>query len=162
MKGRLIWMMLLLGLCSVGISWAGKTLQVGVKEGPLRAAPAPFGKVLKLLHYGDAVEVLEERKGWSRVRAGSNLGWMHATLLAVRGTQLVTGRGRVEAAASQDELTLAGKGFNSQVEAEYRRQNLTLDYATIDRMETLAVRSAEVEHFVTEGGLFPEEGNRGR
>jgi len=66
---------------------------------------------------------------------------------------LKSGQGQLRSGASEDELTLAGKGFNAQVEKEYRQRNSDLDYRAIDRMEGLTVTSAEVQRFLREGNL---------
>lgn len=137
---------------------AGRKLRVEVKDAPLRSTPTPFGHVLKLLHYGDQVEVIEERGAWLRIRSLSGEGWMHGSILTSKVAALKAGAATLPAAASQDELSLAGKGFNSRVESEYRKQNQTLDYATIDRMETLVVPQEKLLRFVNEGGLIPEGG----
>lgn len=138
---------------------AGKTLRVGVKDGPLREQPSPFGKIVVTLHYGDAVEVVEERGAWLRVKSGTRGGWMHATALAAKTSALQAGAGNVKAGASASELTLAGKGFNAQVEAEYRQRNRQLDFAAIDRMEAVRIEPAELQRFAREGGL--PAGNEG-
>lgn len=156
---KMVWILVVaIGLTLAGDALAGRLLRVGVKDAPLRAAAMPFGQVLKTLHYGDAVEVLEEKGAWMHVRVGTADGWMHGSMLSAKVTALKAGQGDARSAASQDELTLAGKGFNSQVESEYRRQNSKLDYALIDRMGKLAVTPEQMSRFVQAGGLVPAGG----
>ena len=62
-------------------------------------------------------------------------------------------------AASSDEIALAGKGFNKQVEGEFRAKNTNLDFSWIDRMETYVVSQAQMQYFIKAGGLSPEGGS---
>ena len=163
MRRPLILLIILLSAWGLpGEAFAGRTLQVGVKSGPLRATPNPFGKILATLGYGERVEELETSGAWQRVRYGKADGWMHSTLLSTRAASLSAGKRNVGSAASSEDLTLAGKGFNDQVEAAYRKQNASLDYATIDRMEKQVVTQKQMSGFLAEGGVVPEGGGDDR
>jgi hypothetical protein len=137
---------------------AGSTLFVGVKTGQLRATPTPFGKILATPRYGESVEKLAAEGAWLRVRYGSQEGWLHNALLAGRVEGLSAGQATVDSGASSEELALAGKGFNAQVEEAYRRNNSHLDFATVDRMEKLVVAQERMTRFLNEGGVVPEGG----
>jgi len=139
-------------------STAATFLQVGVKTGQLRATPTPFGKILATPGYGERVEQLETSGAWQRVRYGKTEGWMHNTLLTSRAPNLSAGKKGVGSAASSEELTLAGKGFNAQVESSYRQGHRSLDYATIDRMEGMSVSQNQMSRFLADGGVTPEGG----
>ena len=53
-----------------------------------------------------------------------------------------------------DEIVLAGKGFNAQVEEQFKQQNQNLDYGWIDRMEQkLAVSQEAMRQFLNAGDL---------
>jgi hypothetical protein len=135
-------------------------LHVGVKTGQLRATPTPFGKILATPRFGDTVEEVASEGAWVRVRYGKNEGWMHNTLLSAKAVKLGSGQEAVSGNASSEELTLAGKGFNAQVESAYRQKNGSLDYATIDRMETLVVPPKQMSSFLADGGVLPEGGGQ--
>ena len=152
------WILLCVLVFCAADALAGSFLQVGVKSGPLRASPEPFGNILETLGYGDRVEALEVRGAWQRVRYGKVEGWMHGTLLTARVTQLSAGEGTVGSLASSDDLTLAGKGFNNQVESAYRKRHAALNYAAIDRMERQVVTPKQMLGFFAEGGIIPEGG----
>lgn len=133
---------------------AAETLSVAVKAGTLRTTPQIFAPIAATLTYADRVDVLERRGAWARVRAGSRgVGWIHASALSSKKLALKAGQGTVRSAATEDELTLAGKGFNAQVEKEFRQRNRTLDFAAIDRMEGLTVAPVEIQRFLREGHL---------
>jgi hypothetical protein len=59
----------------------------------------------------------------------------------------------VAAGASGSEVALAGKGFNPEVEAEYKK-NPTLNYAAVDEMETYVVVPTALSAFITQGGIL--------
>jgi SH3-like domain-containing protein len=147
----------LLGALAIGDLAAEKMMSVSVKETPLRATPTFMGKIVTVLQYTDRVEVLEERSGWARVRLSGKQGWVHMSALSRKNIVLRAGDSNVEQSASSGEVALAGKGFNEQVEAEYKQQN-NLDYTMVDRMEQFTVSTEEILLFIDEGALALDEG----
>ena len=136
-------------------------LSVAVRNGALRQQPMPFGKVVASLGYGERVDVLEEQGLWLKVRdqKQGREGWMHSASLIAKAIVLKPGE-RVKAGASEDELALGGKGFNAQVEAEYKAHQENLDYASVDWMERIQVSPEAMREFLAKGGLqAPEGGN---
>jgi len=136
-------------------------LSVAVRNGALRQQPMPFGKVVASLGYGERVDVLEEQGLWLKVRdqKQGREGWMHSASLIAKAIVLKPGE-RVKAGASEDELALGGKGFNAQVEAEYKAHQKNLDYASVDWMERIQVSPEAMREFLAKGGLqAPEGGN---
>ena len=140
---------------------AQRSMTVQVREGQLRATPSHFGKITAKTYYGDQVTVLEEKGDWKRVSVedGKGQGWMHDSALTAKRTDLKAGRSRAGASVSQDEIALAGKGFSEEVEKEYRKNNANLDYAWINRMETIRISPRQMENFVEDGRLVL--GNKG-
>jgi hypothetical protein len=128
-----------------------QAMSVTVKETPVRATPSFLGKVAGTLAYGDQVQVLETKTGWARV-AGKPAGWVNLSALTEKKIVLKSGASNVEQSASSGEVALAGKGFNADVEAEYR-QDSKLDYAWVDRMEKAVVTPEELSAFIARGGL---------
>ncbi|MFW6180682.1 MAG: SH3 domain-containing protein [Spirochaetota bacterium] len=136
----------------------GAQMSVTVRETQVRSTPSFMGPVVAVLAYGDRVDVLEEQRGWARVAAGEKgRGWVHLSALTEKRVVLKAGAEDVDKTASGGEVALAGKGFNEQVEAEYREQK-NLDYTWIDRMEQIAFPADRLSSFLTEGGLHPAEG----
>ena len=135
-------------------------MSVQVKTGELRLAPSFLGKIVARLYYGDRIYVIEEKGSWRRVglSAGAAEGWIHASALTPKKIILQAGAKDVETAASSDELALAGKGFNQQVESEFRAKNPNLDFTWVDKMETYVVSEEEMKQFLEKGGLSPEGG----
>ena len=137
-------------------------LSVAVRNGALRQQPMPFGKVVASLGYGERGDVLEEQGLWLRVRdqGQGREGWMHRASLIAKAITLKPGE-RVGAGASADELALGGKGFNAQVEAEYKAKGKNLDYASVDWMERVQVSPEAMRQFLVKGGLQTFEGGNG-
>jgi uncharacterized protein YgiM (DUF1202 family) len=136
-----------------------KRMSVNVKETQVRAAPSYLGKVIGPLVYGDQVQVLESQKDWAKVSAPSKklLGWINVSALTAKRVVLSSGSQTADQEASSGEVALAGKGFNSQIEAE-NRQDGQLDYATVDRMGQLVVSPEQVLAFLKDGQLASAEG----
>jgi uncharacterized protein YgiM (DUF1202 family) len=133
-------------------------MSVQVKETKVRATPSFLGKILSTLGYGERVKVLEEKRGWSRVEIPSGSGWVSSSALTKKRIVLQAGAKDVQTGASSSEVALAGKGFNEQVEEQYKKDS-NLDYAWVDRMEeTFVFSPEELVSFLQEGNLSPSEG----
>jgi hypothetical protein len=153
-------MMVLLGsvlLCGQGV--AAKQMSIQIKQAQLRAQPSPLGRIEATAVYGDRVDLLEEQTDWVLVGIpGSSLkGWVHKSALSTKKLALQTGS--ASTGASADEIVLAGKGFNAQVEEQYKQANQELNYARIDQMEReFIVSPLAIQQFLEEGGLQAEGG----
>ena len=100
-----------------------------------------LAKIVARLSYGERVEMLESKGAWVRVGliTADTEGWMHGSALTKKTIILRPGAEDVSLAASSDEIALAGKGFNRQVEGEFRTRNPDIDFSWIDRMERMSV-----------------------
>lgn len=139
---------------------AGETMSIQVRKADARATPSFLAPLVASLPYGTAVEVLEERGDWRQVSGNGKTGWLHVSALAKGKIDMKAGATDAAAKATSDELALAGKGFNRQVENQFKRKNPHLDYAWLDRMEGMTVDERAMETFLREGGLAPEGGAR--
>jgi hypothetical protein len=135
-------------------------MSVQVQDGKLRADPSFLGKILGSVAYGDSVSVIRQQEPWLFVstRTGQLTGWIHSSALTEKEIVLRAGDANVQKTASQREIALAGKGFNPQVENEYKKRNPNLDYDLIDRMERIIVSDEEIRQFMKAGKLSPEGG----
>ena len=153
--------LVLLGAWTV-LSAGEKMMSVQVKTGHLRAAPSFLGKIVMTVSYGERVEVREEKGAWSRVvlPGGKGEGWVHASALTPKKIVLKAGASDVSQLATSDEIALAGKGFNKQVEGEFKAKNPDLDFTWVDRMEKIVVTQEQMRRFLKEGALSPTGGSR--
>jgi hypothetical protein len=142
---------------------AQETLSVQVKEGEIRATPSFLGKIVARLAYGDRVSIAEKRGQWVKVSVGGGKaqGWIHVTALTSKRIALRAGGANVQTGATQNELALAGKGFNEQVETQFRKENKNLNYTWVNKMETFKVSPDAMRSFLADGNIvLPSEGVR--
>jgi len=134
-----------------------KSLSVQVKEGQVRATPSFLGKMIARVAYGDRVDMLQDSGDWKKVSVpGVKIqGWMHTSALTTQRIVLKAGQANVQTGATREELALAGKGFNEQVEASFRKGNKNLDYSWINRMEAFRVPPEQMQKFLASGNLVP-------
>lgn len=130
-------------------------MSVQVKTGQLRSSPSFLGAILAEVAYAQQVQVLEEKSGWMRVAVpGKSLqGWVHHSALSAKRIVLEAGADDARRAASSGEIALAGKGFNQQVENQYRAQHKNIDFSWVDRMQKTSVPVTELRQFAKEGRL---------
>ena len=137
---------------------ASATMSVQVKDAPVRATPSFVGKVVGTLAYGDQVEIRETQGAWSKVAGAGASGWMHTSALSSKKIVLAAGQEQAKVAASGDELALAGKGFNSDVEGQFKAAHKDIDFTWINRMEKIKIPSSEMQGFLKSGDVTPKEG----
>ena len=142
-----------LALAGLASLWAAP-MSVKVKETQIRATPTYLGKILAIARYGDRLEVLEKQNGWAKVNlpSGKGQGWVNLSALQDKRIALKAGDAAATGGASSGEVALAGKGFNKEVEAQYRDEK-QLDYTWIDRMEGYRVSPEQIMAFLQAGGL---------
>lgn len=155
------------GLCLIGCClllgltvWAAAgTKSVQVRKAQLRQRPSFLGPVIKELSYGELVEVLTERPPWFHITdATGSSGWMHASALTSKRVVLRDRGEATRTSATSEEISLAGKGFNEQVEAEFQKRNPGVDYTWVDRMEQISIPTPEMEQFLRDGDVKPATG----
>jgi hypothetical protein len=137
-------------------------MSVQVQQAQLRSTPSFLGKIITTIAYAKQVQVVEEQGDWMKViPAGSSTeGWMHTSALTKKKIILKAGEEDVALAASSDEVALAGKGFNAEVEKEFKAQNSEVDYNAVDKMEKIVISQNQMQAFLTKGGLSPEGGTK--
>lgn len=144
------------------LAWAaGEQLSVQVRTAKVRAKPSFLGAPVGELSYGAVVTVQGRQGPWVQVTGPAKLtGWLHESALTQGKLAMQSGGGAVGTGASGSEVALAGKGFNAEVEKEYRKENGDLDYTWVDRMEKIVVTPAEAERFLGEGRIRQPQGGR--
>jgi len=130
-----------------------KMMSVTVKEAPVRSTPSFLGKIVKDLSYGDRVEVVESQGGWVKINlpGGQGSGWLHSSELTQEQLAVKAGN-NVNQSASGSEVALAGKGFNQQVENQYKSEK-NLDYTWVDKMEKISYKPERLIQFLEAGDL---------
>ncbi|MCR4954415.1 MAG: SH3 domain-containing protein [Treponema sp.] len=129
-----------------------KPMYIAMDPAPLREKASAVSTKVGELNYGDEVLVLQEKKNWSLICLyydDSVQGWIPNTALSKK--KIVANGSKTSADA--DEIALAGKGFNSTIEAVYAEE-YEIDYSQVDYVESQSVSEAEIEKFAKEGKLF--------
>jgi hypothetical protein len=144
-------------IVSAALSELG-TMDVQVKAGQLRSSPSFLGTVVAPVTYGDKVEAVQQQGDWVDVKTLRNeRGWIHQSALTKKSIMTGTG-GRTKTGASEQEIALAGKGFNAAVEKQYRSTHANVDFLWVDRMEAMWVSREDMVAFLTAGDVKPSEG----
>ncbi len=137
-----------------------QTVTIKVKETRVRSSPKFYAKAICRMERGDRLAKTGELEGWYKVRTpGGETGWVHSSAVETKKLRLSSGEW-VETEASPDEVALAGKGFNEEVETEYRRTHSDLDYTWVDKMEKIEVKESEMRDFLKKGKLGEYGGGR--
>jgi SH3-like domain-containing protein len=151
----------LIAIAAATLAAGPVAMSVQVKSGQVRDTPSFLGKLVVPLSYGDRVQVLEQQGDWSKVTApGGQTGWIHGSALTKKRVVMKAGDQNAQTAASGDELALAGKGFNSDVEADFKARNKNIDFAWVDKMEKIKVAPESMQQFLKEGAVQPTEGGK--
>jgi len=128
----------------------GGTMYVAAKTVELKSSTGFFASARGTLAYGAAVTVLQIKGKWAEVKsaAGSSVsGWTAVANLSAK--RIVSGSG---SGATANEVALAGKGFNQEIENTYKAGG-SLNYADVDRTEAQKVPMQELKDFIVEGRL---------
>jgi SH3-like domain-containing protein len=144
-------LIVLLAVCAGAVLAAPMSIQV--RNAKVRATPSQLGAVIATVDYGAQVQTGTPEKGWYPVTtADGKTGWLHESALSKKPIAMRSGTTDAATGASSDEVALAGKGFNEQVEAKLRKEG-RLDYTWVDRMSAFHVDANEISRFLREGHL---------
>jgi hypothetical protein len=129
----------------------GNTLYVAAKTVKVKSSTGFFAGTRGTLNYGAQVRVLRIKGNWSEIQslAGNSLtGWVNTSNLT--GKRIVpAGTGT---SASANEVALAGKGFNEEVEKAYKAE-AKINYAGVNAVEAITVSERDLYNFLLEGHL---------
>ena len=159
---KIIIVLAVLGLFFFGVLIFSQTptyMSVMVKETQARVKPSYLGKVLAVLSYGERLRVNETSNSWCKITLPdeSGEGWVQQSALTKKTIVMNAGDKDIEQYASSDDVVLAGKGFNEQVENQYKQDN-NIDFSLIDEMEQNIIDVEEMEAFLMQGDLVGVEG----
>ncbi len=128
-------------------------MSVQVRNAKVRATPSQLGRVVASVDYGVMIQAEGPQNGWYQVTTvDGKTGWLHESALSKKALKMRAGTSDAATGVSSDEVALAGKGFNEQVEAKLRADG-TLDYAWVDRMSAFVVDADQIVAFRRQGNL---------
>lgn len=125
-----------------GMIFAQNFVLISVESAPMKEKPKNFSKTIKVLSLNDKIEVIEDMDNWLFAAAddGSE-GYVQSSLIDNSGISLGTG----DDIAQGDASTAGARGFNEDVENEYKKNNTTFNYDAVDDAEKLTDKYAK-EH----------------
>jgi len=130
-----------------------ETAVIVTKENALRADCKFFSPLKSKVRYNDVIDVLSQQGDWYKVRFQGTEGCIHKSAIEKKSVSLSNLVGVGNQSASAEEVALAGKGFNPQVEKEYKEQNLGLNYSSVSKIEEYEVSEMEIRKFIENGKL---------
>ncbi|MBI5594892.1 MAG: hypothetical protein HY928_02260 [Elusimicrobia bacterium] len=135
---------------------ASGRITVAVEQAKVRKQKAFYAPALATVRYQQSLEAGPAEDGWLPVTVSGQKGWLHESAVASKAGKVRSGAWSGSDEATQEEVTLAGKGFNEEVEKAYRSGRSGLDYAGVDAMEARAVPDAELTAFLKAGKTLPQ------
>ena len=143
----------------------GDSLYVEVNSTKLRREPKHWSTPLASLNFGDKLEELAFQTGWFRVKSSKTgtaennpalrdgEGYVHESAVTARSVILKSGGSVTDIKPDESDIVLAGKGFNSDVESSYSKQDTPLNYAAVDTVVNKKIDARELEEFLRAGKL---------
>lgn len=133
-------------------AWAAM-VTVQLREVDVKSQPNYLSASVGKLSYGARVETSEESGNWFRISTPA--GWIPKSSVTKRSVDMNAEQKFSGKGASRDEVALAGKGFNPQVEAEYKKQNpnMAAAYSKVDWVANQTVSLSELNAFAAAGKL---------
>jgi hypothetical protein len=135
-----------------GAAVAAETVTVVVKKTSVRRDRQFYAPTVAEAALGDSFAVLAREKGWVRVGTRAGEGWLHESAVTEKKVA-ASSQGPAGGTVDAQDVALAGKGFNPQVESEYRKKYPQADFAGVDRMEQLGASEKDLAAFVSDGNL---------
>jgi len=134
---------------------SGRPAWVSVRSAPVKASTWFFANIEGNLQAGTEVTVLRVNRNWVEIQSETPAlsGW---TMIGNLSPRLIVGEGLT---ATAREVALAAKGFDLEVEAEFRAET-DLNYDGVNWMERIMVSQEALLRFMEEGRLNTEETNR--
>jgi SH3-like domain-containing protein len=131
-----------------------ETLIIKVKTTNLRKEPKFYSPTIVVLKAGESVEKIETKGDWFKVKTTKGtIGWLHSSAVQTKKLRLASTDKSLRSSASAEEVAMASKGFNKQVEDSYKAKHGDVSYAWVDRMLKLTVSAKQIESFLKRGKL---------
>jgi uncharacterized protein YgiM (DUF1202 family) len=138
-----------------------ETVKVIKDEDVIRVECKAMANIKARVKYGDPLEVISKEGDWVKVRRQNITGCIHKSAVTEKEVSLkglsgdqAAGKGRGYAAASAEEVALAGKGFDPQVEKAFKEKHPELNFDTVNNIEALNISEGNLHKFIKNGGLI--------
>ncbi|UCE40486.1 MAG: SH3 domain-containing protein [Candidatus Aminicenantes bacterium] len=154
--------LLLIGVAVVCVALLlAETLIIKVQTTYVRKEPKFYSSPVATLNAGESVTQISSQAGWFKVRTSKGVeGWIHSQAVATGKLKVAAMDKSLKTSATANEVALAGKGFNRQVEAEYKSRNKDINFGEVERMLRIKVTPEELRRFLMDGKLAEFGGAR--
>jgi hypothetical protein len=126
---------------------------IQVKEIDIKSSPNYMSSSIGKLTYGSKVEISATEGNWYRIVTPP--GYIPKTAVGRSAKSVDASKGYAASGVTHDETALAGKGFNPQVEGQYKKSSASLAaaYTQVDRVGRMTVSDSALQSFVANGKL---------
>ena len=131
------------------------TITVLVQETALRKRAQSYAPSLGTARLGQKFESEGLESGFYKTSSG----YIHSSAVTAKKVSLGSDDS-VGGSASAEEVTLAGKGFNAQVEKSYGNKNGAVNFGAVNAMERRSVGETALFEFLRAGGLMSQGGSK--
>ena len=140
-------------IISTAVSLHAETATVITKQSAIRESCRFFSPVKATVHYNDVLEVISKEGDWYKVKFKGVEGCIHKSSIEKKSVSLSNLVGSEKQSTSGEEVALAGNGFNPQVEAAYQKENPSLNFRAVDRVESYDTSESKLIQFIQSGKL---------
>lgn len=153
----------MLAFTFVASAFAQEQMSVQVKESAVRETPQTLGKVAAVISYGQRVRILEKSgQYWVKIQTASQppvTGWVRTSELTSKKLNLSTSTAPPRVGhATAEEIAMAGKGLDMEVENRHKSTNNTRGYQLLEKIDagqSYNVSLQEAETFKRQGSNLP-------
>ena len=136
------------------------TLTVMVQQTALRKRPQFYAPAAGTVHLGDKLDSDDQQGAWYHVTKGDAEGWIHQSAVTTKKVKLGAQASVGGEGPTAEEVTLAGKGFNDQVEQSYKQKHADLNFAAVDALVKRWVAERDLIAWMKAGTLIPPGGGQ--
>jgi hypothetical protein len=129
------------------------TAKVITRKNAIRENCKFFSPLKSLVQFGNEIELVSKEGDWYRVNFKGISGCIHKTAIKEKKFSLSGLLGGKSRDTSNEEVALAGKGFSPEVESSYRKKHPQFDFDSVNRLEKIEIKKAELYKFIKEGEL---------
>ena len=140
-------------IISTAVSLHAETATVITKQSAIRESCRFFSPVNATVHYNDVLEIISKEGDWYKVKFKGVQGCIHKSSIEKKSVSLSKLVGSEKQSTSGEEVALAGKGFNPQVESAYKKENPSLNFRAVDRVESYKTSESKLIQFIQSGKL---------
>lgn len=132
-------------------------LIVTKKETKLRTAKRLYAPAVCELREGDILKQLAKEGAWYSASYKAQTGWIHESDVSDRKDVRLSGEG-VRETYSAAETAAAKKGFNREIEGDYKKTNPALAkmFQVVDQIQARVISESELVRFLRDGRILKE------